>query len=314
MHILNTLGPVFLIILLGAVLTKFKFLDEHAKRMINACCYWIGLPCLLVMKIGTATASGDAAKSTLLIMLYGTFFLIAIAGVAGWLMKLKPKALATFVHVAFRGNLAYIGLPVISFAFAETEYADKAGSVAALTLGVTVVVYNIVAVFIHLMSTHKVSLKAIERVLVKLATNPLLVACAIGLFWNHGAHANGIEIPVMISRTMTMLGQFALPMALICVGAALVTTPLRDIASGALVSASLKTVVGPLTGLLFARLMGAGAMETGIACLMLGMPTAVASYVLTEQLDGKPSLAAGTIVTSTLICAVTLSIIIANIV
>jgi predicted permease len=314
MHILNTLGPVFLIILLGAALTKFRFIDNNAKRMINACCYWIGLPCLLIMKIGTATAAENSAKSTLLIMLYGTFLLMAIAGVAGWIMKLKPKALATFIHVSFRGNLAYIGLPVISFAFAETEYADKAGSVAALTLGVIVVVYNIVAVFIHLISTHKVSRQAIERVLVKLATNPLLVACAIGLSWNHGAHANGIEIPVVISRTMTMLGQFALPMALICVGAALVTTPVRDIASGALVSALLKTVAGPLAALAFAHLMGAGAMETGIACLMLGMPTAVASYVLTEQLDGNPPLAAGTIVTSTLICAVTLSIIIANLV
>jgi len=314
MHILNTLGPIIFIIFLGAILTKFRFIDEHAKRVINACCYWIGLPCLLVLKIGTATAAGDAARSTLLIMLYGTFLLMAIAGVIGWLMKLKPKALATFVHVSFRGNLAYIGLPVIYFAFAGTKYDGKAEAVAAITLGVTVVVYNIAAVLIHLLSTHSVSLKAFERVFVKLITNPLLVACAIGLFWNHFAHANGVEFPVMISRTMTMLGYFALPMALMCVGATLVTTPVRDIASGGLVSAFLKTVIGPLTALLFARLLGAGPMETGIACLMLGMPTAVASYVLTEQLDGKESLAAGAIVASSLMCAVTLSVIIAKIV
>jgi len=314
MHILNTLGPVFLIIFLGAVLTKFKFIDEHAKRIINACCYWIGLPCLLVLKIGTATAAGDASKTTLMIMLCGTLLLLAIAGVVGWAMRLKPKTLATFVHVSFRGNLAYIGLPIVYFTFVGTEYAGRADSVAAITLGVMVVFYNIVAVLLHLLSTHKVSLRALEHVFVRLITNPLLVACAIGLSWNHWAHSAGIEIPMVISRTMTMLGQFALPMALLCIGAALVTTPVREIAGGALVSAGLKTIVGPLTALLFARIFGAGPMETGVACLMLGMPTAVASYILTEQLDGKASLAAGGVVLSTLVCSITLSVIIAWIV
>jgi len=313
MHIINTLGPIFIIIFLGAWLTRIGFIDEHAKRIINGCCYWIGLPCLLVLKIGTATNAGAGAKSTVPIVLGGTLFLMLVSWLSGILFKFEPRKLATFVHVSFRGNLAYIGLPVISFAFAGTAYSKNAESVAALTLGAIVVFYNIVAVMIHLLSVHRVTVSALKPVFVKLATNPLMLACFIGMGWNHFMHANGVEIPVMAFRTMTMLGQFALPMALICVGCALVTTPVHDIASGALLSAVLKTVAGPLAGLVIARMLGAGPMETGIACLLLGAPTAVASYVLTEQLDGKPSLAAAAIVTSTLVSAVTFSIIIAGI-
>jgi len=311
MHIINTLGPVFIIIFLGALLTRVRFLDAHARRIINACCYWIGLPCLLALKIGTATDSGGAAGTTIMIMLYGTFLLMAASALIGWRMKLNPRELATFVHVSFRGNLAYLGLPIIYFAFSGSEYADRAESVAAITLGILVVVYNVAAVLIHLLSTHRVTISAMKPVFIKLITNPLLLSCGAGLAWNHWAHLNGVEIPVVAFRTLSMLGQFALPMALLCVGSALVTTPVRDIAAGAIVSAVIKTGAGPLAAILFSRILGAGVMETGIACILLGAPTAIASYVLTEQLDGKPSLAAATIVMSTLICSVTFSIIIA---
>jgi malate permease and related proteins len=311
MHILNTLGPVFIVIALGAFLRRIRFVDDNAARMMNAACYWIGLPCLLLLKIGTATSVAGAATSTALVVLYATLILLAASLLVGRLLKLKPRALATFAHVGFRGNLAYIGLPVVYFAFSGTQYEGNAESVAAIVLGITVVIYNVVAVMLHLVSTHQVSVRALRHVLAKLATNPLLLACVAGLVWNHWAHAEGIMIPVIVSRTLALLGQFALPMALICVGCSLATAPIRNIAAGATFSAILKTVFGPLAAFGVARLVGVGAMETGIACILLGAPTAVASYVLTEQLDGDPPLAAGAIVTSTLLSAATLSVVIA---
>jgi predicted permease len=311
MHVLNTLGPVFLIILLGVLLSRLRFLDAHAVRTINACCYWVGLPCLLVLKIGTASSAEHATAGTTWVLLGGTMVLVAVSLLVGWLLRLKPRALATFAHVGFRGNLAYVGLPVVCFAFAGTPYEGKADSVAAVALGVTIVLYNVVAVMLHLASTHRVSWHALKRVIIKLLTNPLLLACGIGLLWNHGPHSQGIVIPVVIGRTLLLLGQFALPMALLCVGFALATTPVRGIASSVLLSAALKTMLGPLAGFCIGRLLGVGALEMGVACILLGAPTAVASYVLTEQLDGEPSLAAGTIVFSTLISAVTLSVVIA---
>jgi predicted permease len=263
------------------------------------------------MKIGTATAAAGAARSTLAVVVCGTLFLMLVGWLTGLALRLEPRSLATFVHVSFRGNLAYIGLPVIYFAFAGSQFEDEAESVAALTLGIIVVLYNIVAVFIHLLSTHKVSWGALKRVFIKLLTNPLLIACFLGLSWNHWGNSNGVEFPVVVRRTLQMLGQFALPMALLCVGGALATTPVKAIASGALVSAVLKTVAGPLAGFGVARLLGAGVMETGIACLLLGAPTAVASFVLTEQLDGRPQLAAAAIVVSTMVSAATFAVTIA---
>ncbi len=115
MHILDTLGPVFLVIALGAVLRRFRFLDDHSVRVISAACYWVGLPCLLVLKIGTAVAAAGAARSTTLVLLTGTAILLVLSLPVALVLRLKPKGIATFMHVVFRGNLAYLGLPVVCF-------------------------------------------------------------------------------------------------------------------------------------------------------------------------------------------------------
>ncbi len=313
MHIINTLGPVFLIIVLGALLRRFRFLDDCAVRIINSSCYWVGLPCLLVLKIGTASSAYGSAKSTLFVVLSTTAVLVLLSLLLGFALRMKPATLATFAHVAFRGNLAYVGLPVVVFAFAGTLYEGQAEAVAAIVLGVTVVIYNVLAVILHLVSTHSMNWQSLRRMGMKIVTNPLLIACVLGLVWNKYAHLEGIWMPVMVSRTLLLLGQFALPMALICVGAKLVTTPVRAMAGGAIASAVIKVGLGPAVGMVIAHFAGVGSMEAGLACILLGTPSAVASYVMTEQLDGDSALAAGSIVISTLISIVTLSTIISMI-
>ncbi len=311
MHLLNTLGPVFIVILIGVALTRFRFLDAAAARLMNRCCYWIGLPCLLVLKIGTAELAGGAARDTTVTVLLATLALMAVAGIVGWLIRLKPRSLATFVHVGFRGNQAYVGLPVVYYGFLGTVYEGEAEAVASIALAVVVVLYNIVAVVIHLLSTHRFGWRAVGRVFLKLATNPILLACVAGLAWLHWGHSQDIAIPLIINRTMTILAQFALPLALLSVGATLGATPLAGMPRSAPVAAVLKTMIGPLLALGVARLTGVGPMETGVACILLGTPSAVVAYVLTEQLDGDGPLAAATIVISVVLSAATLPAVLA---
>lgn len=310
MHVFNTLGPVFLIITVGALLARFRFLDESATRVLNGCCYWIGLPCLLALKIGTATGAEAAARGATEILLSGTVVLLIIALLTGWGLSLQPTACATFAHVVFRGNLAYVGLPVITFAFADTAHNNAAGAVAAVALGFMVVLYNIIAVLIHLISLHRMNAQALRRIALKIGTNPLLLGCLMGFAWQYGAHARGIMLPVALSRTLTLLGQCALPLALLCIGSTLVMTPVRKIASTALIASLLKTVLAPLIGIVMAWIFQAGTLETAVACMLLTTPTAVASYVLTDQLEGDTALAAGTIVISTLFSAISLSVVV----
>jgi predicted permease len=308
MTILNTLAPVFVLIALGALLRRLRFFDGKGVDTLNRCCYWIGLPSILFTKIGLEPAPEGASGRLVLALLGATALLLLAALAVGLLLRQPGRTLATFMHVAFRGNLAYVGLPVVIYAFDGRADGDGAGAVAAMGLGVCVVAYNIIAVILHLTAQHRLGLSALRHILAKTATNPLLLACVAGFVWQHIAGAG--TMPLAISRSLTVAGQFALPLALLCVGSALVTTPLRHVALNAILAAMLKTLAGPLAGLMLARLLNLPPRETGVACILMATPTAIASYVLTGQLGGDDHLAAGSIVLSTLMSIASLSCVI----
>ena len=311
MHIVNTLGPVFLIIALGAVLRQRGFLTAEAVGVITRACYWIGLPALLLVKIALATPPPGAAAAATHILVLGTLVMLALGLLAARLLGLHRGQVGAFLQASFRGNLAFVGLPVVIFAYTDGPHAEAAEAVASLALGPTIVLFNVLSVLALLLSTHHLDRASIKRMLLKLAGNPLLIACLAGMLWNRFLLPREILFPATVERTLRLLGDFTLPMALMSVGSALVSTPFRGALRTTSTAALLKTAIAPAVGFLLAHLMGAGPLETGVAVILLAAPTAVASYVLAEQLGGDSAISAGSVVVSTVISIVTLSAVIA---
>jgi predicted permease len=303
--ILNTLAPVFVLIALGATLRHFGFFDTKGVDTLNRACYWIGLPALLFLKIGIEPAPEGASGRLLVALLGATGMLLISALLLGFLMRQPAAKLATFMHVSFRGNLAYVGLPVVIYAFEGRPHGASASALAATGLGGCVVAYNVIAVVIHLAAQHRLTIDAFKKMLTKTITNPLLLACLAGFAWQHGVPTG--SMPLAFTRSLTVAGQFALPLALLCVGSALVSTPLQHVAFTAVLAALLKTLAGPLAGFAMAHLLMLSPTETGVTCLLMATPTAIASYVLTGQLKGDAQLAAGTIALSTVLSILSLS-------
>ena len=308
MQVFNTLAPVFLIIALGALLRWRGFISADGSRTMNQMCYWVGLPCLLFVKIGLATPSAGAALTTINICLVVTAIMCVVGLVAGLAMRMRPAQVATMVHVVLRGNQAYVGLPIVIFGFAGTGHEAEAEAVAALTLGPLILAYNFITIVGHLLATHGRGVTMMRRLVVKVLTNPLILSCALGLLWNTFTLATGVELPTFGLRSLNLLGSFTLPVALLCVGCGLADTQdLRKLVPSAWAGA-LKTCLSLLLAVFMARLLGAGPVEAGVALVMMATPTAVASYVMVEELEGDTDLAAGAIVMSTLISLISLSV------
>jgi len=309
MHIFNTLAPVFLLIALGAVLRRRHFADDGLLREFNRLAYWVGLPCLLFVKIATAGQIGPQAGTLFLVLVIATAGLIVLGLLAGWALGLRRERLGSFVQVAFRGNLAFIGLPVIFFAFAAPAGRDAgqdAQTLAALGMGPLIVVYNAVAVISLLAGRHTLRWSAVRHMGFQMVTNPLLLACVAGSGWS----LLGWPVPLAAERTLHLTGQLALPLALIGIGGRLVMTGLKGQTLPCLAGAIVKVGVAPVLGLALCRLFGADDQVTAIALILLACPTAVASYVLADQLRGDVELTAGSIVLSTLLSALSLGLVV----
>ena len=149
-------------------------------------------------------------------------------------------------------------------------------------------------------------------------TNPLLLSCFVGLGWSLAQ----LPLPLWLNNTCQGLGQMALPLALLSIGVSLATSRIagESKSQGALLTKSkqvtlpllaavIKVIGAPILGALIAHKIGLSASESTIALLYLACPTAVASYIMAEQLGGDENLTSSAIVLSTLLSAVVLALV-----
>lgn len=84
---------------------------------------------------------------------------------------------------SFRGNLTYIGIPVLAYSFSETQpdSCNRAMATAVLVTVLTMVVYNILAVVVLQGSNHSTKGSDWRQLARSIATNPhyyfFTVAC-----------------------------------------------------------------------------------------------------------------------------------------
>ena len=307
MHVINTVIPVFLVIALGAYLRRSGFFSADFISGLNRLVYWIGLPCLLFYKIASAPYDFQRAWETYVVVLAGTFACIGAGYVFSFFLRLSRVDTATFVQGVFRGNLLYIGIPVIVYSFTNGSGFDaaKMETTAILVLALMVPVYNITAVIVLLVGRHKIDRYSPVKIVREIITNPILISSVLGILYSFFF----AELPLAVSRSFRAIGQIALPLALFGVGSALV----REKVAGrwAAAAASLiKIFLAPFVGWLAAEMIGLGAGETRIALLFLACPTATVSYIFAVQLGGEKQLAAALVVVSTVLSIVSLSFVV----
>jgi malate permease and related proteins len=332
--VLDTLAPVFLMIVLGMLLRWTRRLSDETFRGMNWLVFWVALPAMLFADVAgidrpathaaakppaalAATRDGGAVQGrTAAQEDYRHQFQIFLMGVAGLaacilvayglvaLLKMERHKVGTFVACAFRGNLAFIGLPVVQYAFASLTGSAEQGLIArrdaALALAPLIILYNMLGVIVLLAGQHRMGWRAVGKMAGQIVTNPLILACAAGLVWS----AAGLRVPQGAANTLHVLGDVSLPLALLSVGATIATTPLRGQVLYTCLSVAVKNALAPAIGFGAAVLLGIDRREILIGLLLLACPTAVASYVMAEQMKGDGPLAAQIVVVGTLLSIV----------
>ena len=293
--ILNTLAPVFLLIAIGAVMQRSRFVSPDFLKEANRVTYWLGLPALLFSQLASSFHEAGGAKPMLGAMLGATLLVILVAYLVAWSLRVPGAALGTFVQGAFRGNLAFVGLPIV-YALPDTQLAGglSARTATLVTVAPMMVTYNIAAVVVLLLSQHPLNFRMAIPFVKQLATTPPLIATLAGILFA----VQGWALPPAVDKTFTALGEMALPLGLLGVGGSIVTAQLGEAWRPALGSALMKTLAAPALGWIVGRWLGLGAVEMKLIMILLAAPTAVVSYTMALEMKGDDQLASGTIVLS----------------
>lgn len=300
MEILQAVLPVFLVIAIGAVARRFRFIGEPFIDAANGLVYYLLLPALLFYKIGTSDFR-QAFNAPLVLGGYAaTVATFLAATLFSRRMRMTPAEQGSFVQGAFRANLAYVGLPIVFSAVGDGGLR-KAG----ILLGFMVPLLNALAV-VALMLPHGGDVRPWEnarRVLRQLVTNPLILSSFLGIAWS----ALALPVPPLAGNTLEILSSATLPLSLLCLGGSFSFERARSGFRLAALASSMKIVLLAGTALAAYRWMGLSGEDLRVGTIMMGCPTAVITYVMASQLKGDRDLAGSIVVVSTAASAATIT-------
>jgi len=307
MFIFNSIAPIFLLIALGKLLQKTKFFPDTFFKNLNKLVFWFALPALLISRISVAQLEAGTIVKVVLLFSIATLLSMALAWLISRILKLPTPSTGSFIQGSFRGNGAFVGLPVIIYTLGgQDPHAEMLGTVV---LAPAVILFNILGVSVLLHhSRHKSSRgESIHTFIVQIFKNPLIITCALGLALN----ILNLALPPFLFRPLNALGNAALPLILISIGSSLAFERLRGAASPTLIASLLKVAVTPAIGFLIAGLFDLSTTERMIAIFYLACPAAGMSYVMAEVMGNDGPMAGRIVALSTLLSAITLPIIIA---
>lgn len=240
----------------------------------------------------------------LVLAYFGTAFLVfAIGAVIARRAFARPlDAQGIFGISACFSNGFVMGTPIILGSFGE----PAAVPFFLLLAFHSATLFTLTSIVVEAGRSHGVAWRALPWSVIRgLVANPILGGIAVGLVLNHFSVWPGGPVDA-VAR---MLADAALPCALFALGANLARFRLTASLREALALALVKTIVHPaLTFVAATWVFGLSPISVRVAVTLAALPAGINSYLFAARYDVAVAEASAAIVLSTLIAAVTLSV------
>lgn len=297
--VVAALAPIFLLILLGWAVRASRLFPAEAIGAVNRFGYFVLYPAFLFTTIHSASLAGPDAFPFLGGVLLAFLCVVALALALKVFFKDGPAYTSVF-----QGATRWNGFAIL--AAAGEIWGPLGRPYVALAFGPAVLMLNVisVAVLARWGETRLVSWRAL---VMQVVGNPLVVSCALGL----AALFLGVPHLGAVSDALKLVGQAAMPVALICVGAGIDLGAARSGRASIVLASAIKLMAAPVIFYLVARAVGAGPVAAAIAAGIGSTPTAAASYTLAREMGGDARLMAAIVSVTTLLSFATMPIAIA---
>ncbi len=171
---LQSIGPLFLVIFAGMLVSRNKSVDEKWIEILNNYALWIGFPALILVALSRLEWNfglyGNLIGWNSARLVFSILIVVPISA----LLKTKNSTRRTlFLAVSF-GNVAYLGIPVLRSAFGD-------GILPAATMISAVYLFWLFTLGVFMVEYYGDEKINVRTLLLKLVKNPLLIAVFLGL-------------------------------------------------------------------------------------------------------------------------------------
>jgi len=276
--------PDFSLIALGWVLCRYTPLDRSLWDAVERLVYVVLFPVLLFGSIVRNPTPPDA-----LLHLGGVGLavvglgIVLAAALRAWPQP-DPSLHASGQQIAYRFN-SYVAL-----ALSERLAGAQGLAWTAVLIAVCVPLCNVAAVW-------PLARHGGQGYWRELARNPLIIATLAGLVSN----AVSLRLPDFAATTLQRIGNAALPLGLMAVGAGLRFGALREGPGLAAALLAIRHLILPAWAIGLVLWLALPAEQQAVVVVFAALPTSASAYVLAVRMGGHGPYVAGLITVSTLL-------------
>jgi predicted permease len=294
LQILNVVIPVFAILAVGYLAVRFRLYPADGVRGLVAFVNNFATPCLLFEAMLTSDFSSTFNPTIIVPFYIGSVTSLFVGAlIARRFFGNRPGESISSGFSAMFTNTVLIGIPIMQRAYGDAAMPTVFSIIALhapalITLGMLVM---------ELVRRDGEPLyKALITALFRVVQNPLLIGVGLGLLGNRF----GLVLPEAGTAFFQMMSAAVLPAALFGLGGALNEYKLSDNWSQAAAMSMFKLIIHPaIAYVLMIHVLHVPMEIARYGIVLAAMPTGINAYVFATYYDRAVSVAANTVLITT---------------
>jgi predicted permease len=261
-QIFTIIFPLFAIVSIGFLYGRKHYPDMVSANQLNIHLF---SPALIFHVLSDQGFELGAYSQ----LAFAAFFVVIFSGLLAWpLARLMGFSVKTFVPPMMFSNSGNIGLPLALFAFGE-----KALPAAVMLF----IVENTLHFSVGMkMMDSKISMLNIIKM-------PMVLAAILGISYS----LTRWQLPSVVSTSVEMLGQVAIPLMLFSLGVRLTSIDLQDWRIG-VAGAIICPATGIILVLLLSPFLSLSELQYGQLLIFGALPPAVLNFMVAEKYQQQP--------------------------
>ena len=283
LYSINAIFPIFLLVILGAVLGKCGKMTTSFTEAADWLVFKVALPIMLFLEIARCELSENVDLKLILFLIVSVTSSFLIVSVIVALAVRDNSKRGALIQGICRSNFAILGVPL-----AVNMFGEVGGQAIAVAMPFVILMFNSYSVVVLSVFTekkeNKFTKKTLLGILKNVVTNPLIIGVLLGVPFM----LFHIELPSFVNKTLTYLSNLTTPLALLSLGANFKVESLKGRVGYAVLGSFGKTVILPVIAVTAAVLTGLRGPSLGVVLICFGAPTAVSSYIMAKKNGQRP--------------------------
>jgi len=296
--LLNNIAPIFALIVVGYYIGKKFNLDIFTLSKVN---FYILIPALIFVKIYEVNLNIGFLRAVVFTLLF-ILAQYAVATVVARLLRYEQSKSNAFMNAVTFFNAGNIGLPLITFIFAGTEHAEYAVTAQVMIF----VTQNLCSFTLGFFGAAKMNM-GFTKSLKTILKLPIVYTITLAFIFR----SLPFDLQEMFLWPAILYAkQGMVPIALLSLGIQLSLIQMKLKEVDVYVASLMRLCLGPILAYILVLLLGVEGVLAQVILISSAVPTAINTALIALEVNNQPEFATQAVVTSTILSAITLPVVI----